>query len=116
MAINVNQAMSQAGNLSRSRAELEAAKRKLVSYRDQINSNWKGKEVPYFLRAIDQTIVSINHSIAELDSLKRDIVNTANQIRAQELEDERRQREEQRRREEERRIEQERIRQEKEKR
>lgn len=92
MGIDVGSAHMRAGQLTQYVGWLESSKRKMQKYKSQINSNWSGVEVGGINIAIDQVIASINQAIGELNQISRDVVNTANAIRAEEIEAERRRR------------------------
>lgn len=84
MGINVAAARIQAVQLNDNAFQLKSAKNKLKMYRSVISDNWSGKEVPYILAAIDETMNDINKSIKELESLSRDIKQVAEQIKREE--------------------------------
>lgn len=81
MAINVNVANAQAGQLSGYANQLVSAKNQLSSYKSSISTYWQGQEVSYIVRGIDQTIAQIDSVIKQLNSLSSDIKNTAATIK-----------------------------------
>ena len=85
MAIDVNAANVQARRMSDSISELYSARDKMRNCRSSITSGWKSDEVRYITAAIDQTIAQIEQAIRDIQSLKADVVNTANQIRQEEI-------------------------------
>ncbi len=84
MAINVNVANKQAGQLNNNIFQLCDAKKQLLAYKSSVSNNWQGREVTYILTAIDQVIGDIDSAIRNLDSLSTDIKNTAAQIKREE--------------------------------
>ena len=86
MAIDVNAATVQANRMGDSIAELYSARDKMRNYRDSIAASWKGDEVRYITTAVDQVIAQIEQAIRDIQSLKTDVVNTANQIQKEEIE------------------------------
>ena len=81
MAINVNVANAQAGQLSGYANQLVSAKNQLSSYKLSISTYWQGQEVSYIVRGIDQTIAQIDSVIKQLNSLSSDIKSTAATIK-----------------------------------
>ena len=81
MAINVNVANAQAGQLSGYANQLVSAKNQLSSYKSSISTYWQGQEVSYIVRGIDQTIAQIDSVIKQLNSLSSDIKSTAATIK-----------------------------------
>lgn len=81
MAINVNAANAQAGQLYGYANQLVSAKNQLSSYKESIFTHWQGQEVSYIVRGIDQTIAQIDDVIKQLNSLSSDIKNTAAAIK-----------------------------------
>ena len=81
MAINVNTANTQAGQLSVYANQLVNAKNQLSSYKSSISTYWQGQEVSYIVRGIDQTIAQIDSVIKQLNSLSSDIKSTAATIK-----------------------------------
>ena len=84
MAINVNTANDQAGQLNNNISQLRNAKRQMQAYRSSVSNNWQGKEVTYILTAIDQVVGDIDSAIRNLDSLSNDIKTVASQIKREE--------------------------------
>lgn len=81
MAINVNVANAQAGQLSGYANQLVSAKNQLSSYKSSISTYWQGQEVSYIVCGIDQTIAQIDSVIKQLNSLSSDIKSTAATIK-----------------------------------
>lgn len=81
MAININVANSQAWQLSNYAAQLRSSKDQLVSYKNSLNANWQGQEVPYIINGIDKAIAEIDDAIRQLNSLSTDVQNTAATIK-----------------------------------
>lgn len=81
MAINVNTANMQAGQISSYANQLRNAKNQLYSYKSSIIKHWQGREVSYITRGIDQTIAQIDSVIRQLNSLSTDLKNTAATIK-----------------------------------
>lgn len=81
MAINVNAANLQAGQLSGYANQLKNTKAQLNSYKSSIAAYWQGQEVTYITRGIEQTISQIDSIIKQLDSLSNDVKNTAAAIK-----------------------------------
>lgn len=81
MAINVNVANAQAGQLSGYANQLVSAKNQLRSYKSSISTYWQGQEVSYIVRGIDQTIAQIDSVIKQLNNLSSDIKSTAATIK-----------------------------------
>lgn len=84
VAINVNAANNQAGQLNNNISQLRNAKKQMLAYKSSVSNNWQGKEVGYILTAIDQVVGDIDSAIRNLDSLSNDIKNTAAQIKREE--------------------------------
>lgn len=84
MAINVNAANLQAGQLNDYAAQLRNTKNRLSEYKNSINNNWQSKEVSYISHAIDQVIAQIDDTIRQLSGLSDDIKYTANKIASEE--------------------------------
>lgn len=81
MAINVNTANTQAGQLAVYADQLVSAKNQLSSYKSSISTYWQGQEVSYIVCGIDQTIAQIDSVIKQLNSLSSDIKSTAATIK-----------------------------------
>ena len=81
MAINVNVANAQAGQLSGYANQLVSAKNQLSSYKSSISTYWQGQEVSYIVCGINQTIAQIDSVIKQLNSLSSDIKSTAATIK-----------------------------------
>lgn len=81
MAINVNTANTQAGQLAVYAEQLVSAKNQLSSYKSSISTYWQGQEVSYIVCGIDQTIAQIDSVIKQLNSLSSDIKSTAATIK-----------------------------------
>lgn len=84
MAINVNTANNQAGQLNNNISQLRNAKKQMLAYKSSVSNNWQGKEVGYILTAIDQVVGDIDSAIRNLDSLSSDIKTVASQIKREE--------------------------------
>lgn len=84
MAINVNAANNQALQLNNNISQLRSAKKQMLAYKSSVSNNWQGKEVSYFLTAIDQVVGDIDSAIRNLDSLGGDIKSVAAQIKREE--------------------------------
>lgn len=84
MAINVNTANNQAGQLNNNISQLRNAKKQMLAYKSSVSNNWQGKEVGYILTAIDQVVGDIDSAIRNLDSLSGDIKSVATQIKREE--------------------------------
>lgn len=84
MAINVNTANNQAGQLNNNISQLRNAKKQMLAYKSSVSNNWQGKEVGYILTAIDQVVGDIDGAIRNIDSLSGDIKNVAAQIKREE--------------------------------
>lgn len=81
MAINVNTANTQAGQLAVYADQLVSAKNQLSSYKSSISTYWQGQEVSYIVCGIDQTIAQIDSVIKQLNSLSSDIKSTTATIK-----------------------------------
>lgn len=81
MAINVNTANTQAGQLAVYADQLISAKNQLSSYKSSISTYWQGQEVSYIVCGIEQTIAQIDSVIKQLNSLSSDIKSTAATIK-----------------------------------
>lgn len=81
MAINVNVANVQAGQLSGYANQLVSAKNQLSSYKSSISTYWQGQEVSYIVCGINQTIAQIDRVIKQLNNLSSDIKSTAATIK-----------------------------------
>lgn len=81
VAININVANAQAGQLSGYANQLVSAKNQLSSYKSSISTYWQGQEVSYIVCGIDQTIAQIDSVIKQLNSLSSDIKSTAATIK-----------------------------------
>lgn len=81
MAINVNVANAQAGQLSSYANQLRNAKNQLTNYKSSLSNNWKSQEVTYITRAIDQVIAQIDSAIKQLNSISTDVKSTAATIK-----------------------------------
>lgn len=81
MAINVNTANTQAGQLAVYADQLVSAKNQLSSYKSSISTYWQGQEVSYIVCGIEQTIAQIDSVIKQLNSLSSDIKSTAATIK-----------------------------------
>lgn len=103
MGVNISQANSQAAQLRTYATRLNQVKSYLISYKSSLDSNWRGDEI----KSIDSAIDAINRRIqnlqALLNSTATNIVDSANQIRREEIaaEEARRRAEEARKRAEE---------------
>lgn len=84
MAINMDAANAQAGQLSANTNQLQDAKRQMQFYKDSIIANWQGREIAYIIQGIDKAIAQIDNIIRQLGSLNADIVNTAAAIKREE--------------------------------
>jgi len=84
MAINVNQARSQADQLAAYSEQLNQARQKLMQYRTEVAESWQGQETRYLIQAINQAITRLEGAKSELDAVSRDVVSIAQTIRAEE--------------------------------
>ncbi|CAM4339047.1 WXG100 family type VII secretion target [Paenibacillus tarimensis] len=85
MGINVGLASSQAGQLRQQASELSASLNNLAQFKAQLGQGWKAEEVAYINQAIDSIHKEITQLAAALNSLGGDIVQTAQEIREEEL-------------------------------
>lgn len=85
MGVDVNRANGQAAQLKQYAEQLRAAKKNLQKYKTEITLNWVGKETAYIHTGIDQSIAQIDAVISQLETIQGDIVNTATQIRQEEI-------------------------------
>lgn len=81
MAINVNAANMQAGQISAYANQLRNAKNQLYHYKSSITTHWQGQEVTYIVHGIDHAIDQIDSVIRQLNSLSNDLRNTAAAIK-----------------------------------
>lgn len=85
MGVNISQANSQAAQLRTYATRLNQVKSYLISYKSSLDSNWRGDEI----KSIDSAIDAINRRIqnlqALLNSTATNIVDSANQIRREEI-------------------------------
>lgn len=80
MAINVNAANNQAGQLSIQAGKLREAISQLNAYKNSLSANWQGQEVSSIMQAIDRSISDISQVIRQMESLGSDIKNAAQEI------------------------------------
>lgn len=91
MSIDVNEAKIRAGQLTQYKFWLENSRRKMLEYKNQINTSWSGVETAYINTAISRVIDSLEQTIREMDEISMEVVKAAREIRAEELESERQQ-------------------------
>ena len=90
MGISVSAAYDRARELRQQARNLRAVKNSMATYKNIINASWEGNEVKYYRQAITSIQNRLNSTADSLDSLAGSIETTANQIRAEEIEAERR--------------------------
>lgn len=94
MSIDVNSANYQAVKLRNCVSQLNEVKSNLISYKNQLDAEWSSDEI----WSIDATIAKLSKRIQDiqnrLNSTADNIVNTANQIRQEEIAAERRRQQE----------------------
>lgn len=98
MGINVGSANNRAAELRNYASQLRAAKTALAQYENTIMCHWQGRETAYYRQAIESVRNKLESASRELESVAGAVTSTANQIRADEIEEERRRREEEERR------------------
>lgn len=84
MAINVNTANNQAGQLSTQAGKLREAVTQLNAYKNSLAANWQGQEVTSIMQAIDRSISDISQVIRQMESLGSDIKGAAQEIHREE--------------------------------
>lgn len=84
MAINVTRAKQQAAEIAGEISQLRSAKAKLITYKSELQANWRGQEVGLFAQSIDAQIAKIDALLGSLDSLSADIHSTAMEIQREE--------------------------------
>lgn len=90
MGIDVSAAYARAGELRQQASELRDVKKRIDAYKNMLNLSWQGTEMQYYITAINKVGGKITSTVNAMDSLAGSIVNTANQIRAEELAEEQR--------------------------
>lgn len=95
--LDVGQAYSRASELDACAERLMDAKRTLENYRAAVGGGWESTEVGYFQNAAWNVECRLVAAAAELNEIGKSIRSTADQIRAEQEEEERRRREEEER-------------------
>lgn len=80
--LNVSLAYAQAEAIRARKSDLINARNQLQAYKSTIDSNWQASEVNDVNRSLDAAIDRINRQIKEIDSVANDIRTQAQQIRA----------------------------------
>ena len=66
--------------------DLHAVRRELISYRKKLNAAWKGEEMTYLNRVIDDLTNRCSKLEQRLESLEKDISTAAQEILTEEAE------------------------------
>lgn len=90
MGINVSAAYARARELRAQARSLRGVKNSMTTYRNILSANWEGDEVRFYKQAIGNVQTKLTNTANALDSLAGTIEATADQIRAEEIEEERR--------------------------
>lgn len=90
MSVDVNSANYQAGQLRNYSLQLNSISDSLKNYKSTIDTNWKGDEVKLIDNAIDKINRRIQNLQQNLNSTANNIINSANQIRQEEIQAEQR--------------------------
>ncbi|CEG29383.1 hypothetical protein [Bacillus sp. B-jedd] len=89
MGINVGQARHQAQVLASQAKNLHEISNQIVSYESMLNSYWQAEEMKYVNQAINKIEIELRSTAATLTQLESIIIHTAQMIRQEEMEEER---------------------------
>lgn len=84
MGINVEQARSQASQISQYVSVLRDIQRSMDSFRGDLNQVWQAEEMNYVNNAISSMMQQLSSCSSSLDSLSSDIISTAQEIKREE--------------------------------
>lgn len=84
MGINVSHATSQANRIRDYASKLRDIRNSMNIYKGNLNGDWQAEEMHYVNRIIDKINNEISRLSSDLDSLGRDIITTAHEIRREE--------------------------------
>ena len=94
MGVDVNYAYSQANALKRQAGELNTVKANLLAYKSSLDANWSSDEIKSIDCAINKITNRIQDIQNKLNVTADNVMNSANQIRQEEIAAERRRQQE----------------------
>lgn len=82
--IDSEKATIEANRISSNAVDLQYVLKQITDYKASINANWKGPEIAFVNKALEEVLLLVKKSVNELNEISRDIKKAASDIKSEE--------------------------------